>query len=192
MLWLNKKNSPVTSTSLLASHRYLPEVVFYFHVKGTLMQIWKLPWYIFVLKKKRYPKSFAFLILVSFVRLINDWSSQCLSFRLRTKWLWVRIPLLSLKLHISCLFRAKSSLTFRQTNECGFILKHVCDMIIAYSQMHRTDKCSPHSSIIWPVWLNGLAFLCELSGCWFESLSCHLCLLIQKFLKYIKKSNNFW
>ena len=27
-------------------------------------------------------------------------------------------------------------------------LKHVCDMIKTYSQMHRTDKYSQHSSII--------------------------------------------
>ena len=33
---------------------------------------------------------------------------------LRTKWLWVRIPLLSLKIQILRLFRARSSLTFRQ------------------------------------------------------------------------------
>ena len=29
------------------------------------------------------------------------------------------------------------------------------DMIKTYSQMHRTDKYSQHSSIIWPVWPNG-------------------------------------
>ena len=39
--------------------------------------------------------------------------------------------------------------------ECGFTLKRVRDMIITYSQMHRTDKFSQHSSIIWPAWLNG-------------------------------------
>ena len=49
---------------------------------------------------------------------------------LRTKWLWVRIPLLSLKLQILCLIRARSSLTFRQTIECRFTLKLVHDMII--------------------------------------------------------------
>ena len=38
--------------------------------------------------------------------------------------------------------------------ECGFTLKRVRDMIRIYSQMHRTDKYSQHSSIIWPVWLN--------------------------------------
>ena len=54
-------------------------------------------------------------------------------------------------------------MTFRKTVECGFALKLVRDMIITYSQMHRTDKYSQHSSIIWP-----------LSGCGFESRCCHL------------------
>ena len=40
-------------------------------------------------------------------------------------------------------------------------------MIITYSQMHRTDKCSQHNSIIWPVWLNGWVSVYELSGCGF-------------------------
>ena len=51
---------------------------------------------------------------------------------LRTKWLWVRILLLPLKLHISRLFQARSSLIFRQ--ECRFTLKRACDMIITYNQ----------------------------------------------------------
>ena len=33
-----------------------------------------------------------------------------------------------------------------------------------YIQMHRTDKYSQHSSIIWPVWLNGWVFVYEPSG----------------------------
>ena len=37
-----------------------------------------------------------------------------LSVRLQTKWLWVRIPLLSFKREISHLFRTSSSLAFRQ------------------------------------------------------------------------------
>ena len=74
--------------------------------------------------------------------------AKWLSVRLRTKWLWVRIALLSLKLQIWHLLRARSSLTFRQTIECGFTLKLVCDMIITYCQMHRTDKYSQHSSFI--------------------------------------------
>ena len=37
----------------------------------------------------------------------------------------------------------------------GFTLKHLRDMTRTDSQMHRTDKYSEHSSIIWPVWPNG-------------------------------------
>ena len=58
--------------------------------------------------------------------------------------------------------------------ECGFTLKRVRDMIIAYKQMHRTGKYSQHSSITWPVWLNGLVFVYELNGCGFGSCCSHL------------------
>ena len=57
---------------------------------------------------------------------------------------------------------------------CGFTLKLVRDMIITYSQMHRKDKYSQQSSIIWPVWQNILVFVYELSGCGFETRCCHL------------------
>ena len=53
------------------------------------------------------------------------------------------------------LARSKEFLDIQATIECGFTLKRVRDMIITYSQMHRTDKFSQHSSIIWPAWLNG-------------------------------------
>ena len=43
-----------------------------------------------------------------------------------------------------------------------------------YSQMHRTDKHSEHSSIISPVWRNGWVFVYELSGSGFESSCSHL------------------
>ena len=86
--------------------------------------------------------------------------------RLRTKSLWVRIPLLSLKLQIWHLLRARSSLTFRKTIECKFTLKLVRDMIMTYRQMHHTDTHSQHKSIIWSVWLNGWVFVYELSGWW--------------------------
>ena len=72
------------------------------------------------------------------------------------------------------LLRARSSLTFSQTTECGFTLKLVRDMIIIHSQMHRTDKYSQHSWVIWPNWLNGWVFVYELSGCRFESWCGHL------------------
>ena len=39
--------------------------------------------------------------------------------------------------------------------------------------MHRADKYSQHSSIIWPVWLNGWVFVYELSGCGFNSSCSH-------------------
>ena len=41
-----------------------------------------------------------------------------------------------------------------------------------WCQMHCIDKYSQHSSIIWPVWLNGWVFVYELNGCGFES-SCN-------------------
>ena len=65
---------------------------------------------------------------------VNKVPSQWLSVRLRTKWLCVRIPLLSLKLQIMYLFHARSSLTFGQTIEYRFSLKLARDMIITCSQ----------------------------------------------------------
>ena len=59
--------------------------------------------------------------------------AKWLSVPLRTKWLWVRISLLSVKLRIWRLLQAGSSLTYRQTLECEFTLKLVRDMIIWYS-----------------------------------------------------------
>ena len=50
---------------------------------------------------------------------------------------------------------SKEFLDIQATIECGLTLKRVRDMIRTYSQMHRTDRYSQNSSIIWPVWLNG-------------------------------------
>ena len=58
--------------------------------------------------------------------------------------------------------------------EYGFTLKGVCDMTSTYSQMHRTDNYSEHSSIIWPVWLNSWVLVHELSGSGFKSSCRHL------------------
>ena len=55
-----------------------------------------------------------------------------------------------------------------------FTLKRVRDMIRPYIQLHRTNKYSQHSSIIWPVWLNGWVFVYELSSCGFEFSCSHL------------------
>ena len=46
-------------------------------------------------------------------------------------------------------------LDIQATRECEFTLKRVRDMTRIYSQIHRTDKYSEHSSTIWPVWPNG-------------------------------------
>ena len=67
--------------------------------------------------------------------------AKWLSVSLRSKWLWVRIPLLSLKLQIWRLLRARSSLTSRQSIECRFALKLVRGMIITYS--HWSLSISP-------------------------------------------------
>ena len=55
--------------------------------------------------------------------------TKYLSVHLRTKWLWVRIPLLSLKFQIWRLLRARTSLTFRKAIKCSFTLKLVRKMI---------------------------------------------------------------
>ena len=69
---------------------------------------------------------------------------------------------------------SKESLDIQATIECGFALKCVHDMIRTYSQTHHTDKCSQHSSIIWPVWRNSWVFVYVPSGCGFESCCSHL------------------
>ena len=72
----------------------------------------------------------------------------------------------------------KEFLDIHASIECGFTLKRILDMIITYSQMLRTHNYSKHSSISWPVWLNGWVFVCNLSGCGFESCCSHLNLWI--------------
>ena len=72
------------------------------------------------------------------------------------------------------LVSSKEILDIHATIECRFTLKRVRDMIRTYIQMHRTDKYSQHSSIIWSVWLNGWVFVSELSGCSFKSRCSHL------------------
>ena len=66
--------------------------------------------------------------------------------------------------------------------DCRLTLKHVRDMIRTDSQMHRSDKYSQHSSIVWSVWANGWVFVYELTGCRFEfrcsdlNFRCRACL----------------
>ena len=60
------------------------------------------------------------------------WSSV----HLRTKWLWVRVQLQSLKLQISLLLRARSSLTFRQLQSVDGM---ICEIYIR-SVGHRLSN----------------------------------------------------
>ena len=67
-------------------------------------------------------------------------------------------------------------------------------MIRTYSQMHRTDKYSQQSSIIWPVWRNGWVFVYKLNGFRFESRCSHLnfrfCACFEKGVPW--HSGNYW
>ena len=75
-----------------------------------------------------------------------------LSVYLQSNRLWVRIPLFQPKLQIWDMFWARSSLTFKQTIECGFTLKLVRDMIITYN---KTGICKfKVRNILW--WKFGL------------------------------------
>ena len=58
--------------------------------------------------------------------------------------------------------------------EWRLTLNPVSDMIMTCNQMQEADKYSQHSSIIWPVWLNGWPFVYKLNGCWLEFRCCHL------------------
>ena len=81
-----------------------------------------------------------------------------------------------------CAISCKEFLDLQATIECGFTVKGVQYMIRTNSQMHRTDKYSQHSSIIWPFWLNRLVFVYELSG--FESSCIHLIFRFRASFEY--------
>ena len=75
--------------------------------------------------------------------------------------------------------------------ECRFTLKLLRDMIKTCTQMHRTDKYSQHSSIIWPVRLSGWVFVYRLSGCGFSSRCCHL-ITVGSEIPFSKKLTGFY
>ena len=78
----------------------------------------------------------------------------------------------------------KELLGIQATIKCGFSLKRVHDMIRTYSQMHRTDKYSQPSSVIWPVGLNGLVFVYEQSVYGLVSSSSHLRIYVEKIIRH--------
>ena len=77
-------------------------------------------------------------VIQTYNHLVRNQFGQMVSVCLRTKWLWVRISLLSLKRQIWRLLRARSSLTFRQTIDCGFTLKIVSNMIITCTHLSHS------------------------------------------------------
>ena len=91
--------------------------------------------------------------------------TQCSKQARYLKFKWLQVTKTPDIAHVS----SKEFLDIQATIECGFALKRERGMIRTYSQMHRTDKYSQHSSIIWPVWLSAWVLVHELSGCRFES-----------------------
>ena len=87
----------------------------------TEIRTWQLYIYIYVLLCCEYLS----VRCICHIR-VSEWN-------LHSKWLRVLIPLLSLKLQIWHLLRARSSLTFKQTIECRFTEKLVRDIIITNS-----------------------------------------------------------
>ena len=97
-------------------------------------------------------------------------------------WLYVLImshTRLRVNPHSTVAWMSRNSMLEVICIKCGFTLKRVLDMIRTYSQLHRTDKYSEHSSIIWSVWANGWVFVYELSGFGFESSCTHLNFLLK-------------
>ena len=74
--------------------------------------------------------------------------AKWLSVHLRNKWLWVQVPVQSLKTSSIVPVLRKELLDIQATAECGFTLKRARDKIRTYSQMHLTNKYSQNISII--------------------------------------------
>ena len=53
---------------------------------------------------------------------------------------------------------SKGFLDIQTTIECGFTLKHVCDIMTTYNQIYRTDKYSQHSCWVFGYKLSGYGF----------------------------------
>ena len=68
--------------------------------------------------------------LIGYASLVN-W----LSVRLRTYLFWIRVPLQSIKLQISRLFRSKKYFDIQAATKCRFTPKRVGDMIRIESQL---------------------------------------------------------
>ena len=90
---------------------------------------------------------------------LAKWLSVCLE----TRWFCVPFQLLLLKLYILHPLRATLSLIFRPLQS----VDSLWNMYVTW-QEHKvkiagTNKCSQHSPVIWPVWLNGWVFIYDVS-----------------------------
>ena len=90
--------------------------------------------------------------------------------RLRTKCLWVRVQLQSLKLRFCTCFVQRIPSDSRNYK----VWIHSEKGTWHDKNMQWKDNHSQHSLIIWPVWLIGWVFNYELSGCGFKPSSSHL------------------
>ena len=84
------------------------------------------------------------LLETGVISSLAKWLSVCL----QTKWLWIQIPLQSLKTSDTASLSSKEFLKIPATKKCRFTLKHVYDMEKTPSRMRQTGKRSQHSSII--------------------------------------------
>ena len=101
--------------------------------------------------------------------------------------------------HLSSDFATDSSKEFldiQVTIEFVLTLKRVPDMIRTYSQMHRADKNSQHSSIIWSARLNGWVFVYKLSRWQIKSCCSHLnfifCVCFEKGVSWNSGHYRVW
>ena len=104
---------------------------------------------------------------------------HCITATCGNVWEWLSLGYLRL-----AVFRKKKHFDHKDSNNirtqnnlvCKRTLNHLAKLAkwLSCVAIHRTDKYSQHSSIIWPVWLNGWVFVYKLSGCEFESCCCHL------------------
>ena len=69
--------------------------------------------------------------------------------------------------------------------------KNIGDMIRTYNQMHRTDKYSQRSTIIWPVWVNGWVFVYEVESHW-SHLNFRYCTCFEQGVPWYSDNYGVW
>ena len=95
-----KINSKIIVYGVFSSNIYECQK-YHQHQFNTIIIDWKIP---------QLLEKMVLTIQLNCLASLAKW----LTVRWRTKWLWVQVPLESLKFQTLCLFRARRSLTFRQ------------------------------------------------------------------------------